>query len=444
MTRPFRNLAAILVTVGTATSVPLTALADGVPPDFAGRYIAAISDGDMRAYAYTDGALGPDRGADELAVIDLAAGGAVARIEAPNTVINPVFSIAATPDGQTVFVAETVEGRGPNDSSIRDLRSGTMLRAYDVTDVGAPRLAATVEIGNRPLGVSVSPDGRALVLATKTQGDPLAFVSWDGERFGNVRRFAFEDLSAMPELPDGGLLPHHAEWHPSLDLVAVTFNLRNQVRFFRVDRDETGTVDDLTQIGNVVTTTKWPMSGKFSRDGRFFVTNDLKWGPDVEGFYVNAPGSTLTSIRLGDEDAAEPQHIIVGGATLPRHAESIAFSNAGTLIATVNIGQTWIEPGEPGHSLSSLSLVGFDLETGGLTHLGDWPMDGILPEGVAFDAADAWVVAGIYEYDGPEPRASGLEFWRVHRVPGEPARLVPSDHRVATGPGAHSLIVIND
>ncbi|MEM8812136.1 MAG: hypothetical protein AAGF59_05915 [Pseudomonadota bacterium] len=438
-------VSALTAACAMALVVDTQATAQTAPPDFQGRYIAAISDGDMRAYAYIDGLLGEDRGPDELAIVPLISGNATptARIEVPNTVINPVYSIAATPNGNTIFVAETVEGRKPGDTRIGDLASGSMLRAVDVSDPSAPKVIGEIAVGARPLGVSVSPDGRTLVIATKNAGDPLAFVAWTGKGFGEVRRFAFDDLTEMPELPDRGMLPHHAEWHPSDNLVAVTFNLRNQVRFYRVERGEDGLPSTIAQWGNAVTTTKWPMSGKFSRDGRHFVTNDLKWGPDVEGFYVNAPGSSLTSIRLADPDQSDPRHIIVGGADLPRHAESIAFSNGGDLIATVNIGQTWFPPYAPGHSLSSLSLIGFDPNTGFLTPFGDWAMEGILPEGIAFDASDAWVVAGIFEYDGPEPRTSGLQFWQVHRVPGADPGLAPSGFRVETGPGAHSLIVVN-
>lgn len=109
-----------------------------------------------------------------------------------------------------------------------------------------------------------------------------------------------------------------------------------------------------------------------------------------------------------------------------------------------NVGQTWLQETEPGHSLSSLTLVAFDATSGQMRHIGDWQMDGILPEGVAFDAAGKWVVAGVFEYVGPEPRKSALEFWRVHRVPGEDPALVPSLYHVETGPGAHSLIVVDD
>ncbi|GFE66815.1 YncE family protein [Litoreibacter roseus] len=440
------------------TRFPLTASIAGAilalpayaqqPPDFEGRYIAAISDGDMRAYAYIDGQIGEKRGSDELALIGLplVATEPTGRIEVSNSVINPVYSIAHSLDGNTIFVAETATPQEEADVTIRDLQPGTTLRAIDVSDLSAPRVIDEVEVGNRPLGVSVSPDGRTLVLATKTRGSPLTFVTFSDGQFGEAQQFPLQNVSEMPELFDGGQLPHHAEWHPTEDVVAVTLNLRNQVQFYRVDRTENGSVSGISQWGNSVATNKWPMSGKFSRDGRHFVTNDLGWGPDLgpdrNGTY--APPSTLTSIRLAGPEDAEPRHFSMGGVSVPQHAESIAFSNDGTMIVTLNLGQTWIPEGEPGHSLSSLTLVEFDAVTGLMEHAGDWEMLGILPEGVAFDASDRYVVAGIFEYEGPEPRASALEFWRVQRDVGEAPRLVPTGYAVETGPGAHSLVVVNN
>lgn len=87
-------------------------------------------------------------------------------------------------------------------------------------------------------------------------------------------------------------------------------------------------------------TAKWPMSGKSSRDCRFFVTNYLQWGPEVRDFHLNAPPSQLTSFELAALNSVEPRHFVVGGPSLPCQAESIGFSNAGVLIASVNTGQT--------------------------------------------------------------------------------------------------------
>ncbi len=421
----------------------LAAAAETPPPDLQGRYIAALSDGDMRAYAYIDGQLGVPRGPDQLTVATLPLGQRPpATAEVSNSVINPVYSIAASPDGGTLFVAETRLPRDADDRTMLDLGNGTTLRAIRVSDDGTLDVIAQVEVGIQPQGVSVSPDGRTLVLATKTPGSPLSFVSFADGAFGPVVQKPIPDITPMPELLDRGLLPHHAEWHPSQDLIAVTFNFRGQVRFYQVTRDTDGRVTGIGQWGNAVQTSKWPMSGKFSRDGRFFISNDLQWGADVRGFYVNAPNSQLTAIELAAAGSEQPRHWVVGGIALPRHAESLAFSNAGDLIATVNIGQTWLAPGQTGHSRSTLSLIAFDAQTGQMTLADERAFDAILPEGVDFDASDRYIVVGAYEYDGPEPRESALEIWRVGRT-GDAPSLSDTGHRIPTGPGAHSLLVVD-
>ncbi|MGF1524016.1 MAG: YncE family protein [Leptolyngbyaceae cyanobacterium] len=416
------------------------------PPNFQGRYIAAISDADMRAYAYIDGQLGEPRGTDQLSLVTLplpSAPALTSSIEVSNSVINPVYSLIASQDGNTIFVAETKEPREPEDQLLSDLDLGTTLRAVDVSDPTNPRVIAEVEVGIDPQGVDLDASGTTLALATKDPDAPLTFVTFTDGRFGEPTRLPMQGFAPVAELPDQGMLPHHVEWHPTADVIAVNANFRGQVQFFRVVRDADGGVADLVPWGNRVVTSKWPMSGKFSRDGRFYVTNDLQWGPDVRLFYENAPPSQLTVIELAPLDAGdEAQHFVVGGVSLPRHAESIAFSNDGTLIATSNIGQFWLAPDEVGYSQSSLSLVQFDPVAGQVTHLGDWAFDGILPEGIEFDASDQYVVAGVFEYETPEPRQGALEFWHVLRD-GETPSLERTDYVIETGPGAHSLIVVN-
>ncbi|MEO1403330.1 MAG: beta-propeller fold lactonase family protein [Cyanobacteria bacterium J06635_1] len=442
-----KRLAAVLAGLAAVLALACTQQAQAqLPLDFQGRYIAAISDADMRAYAYIDGQLGEPRGTDQLSLVTLPLPDTPAltgSIEVSNSVINPVYSLVASQDGNTIFVAETKEQREPEDQVISDLDLGTILRAVDVSDPTALRVIAEVEVGIDPQGVSLDTSGTTLALATKDPEAPLTFVTFSNGRFGEPVQLPMRGFSPVAELPDDGLLPHHVEWHPTADVIAVNANFRGQVQFFRIIRDANGGVSDIAPWGNRIVTSKWPMSGKFSRDGLFYVTNDLQWGPDVRGFYVNAPPSQLTVIELAPlYQIDEAQHFVVAGVALPRHAESIAFSNDGTLIATSNIGQTWLSPDEPGYSQSSLSLVQFDPTTGQMTHVSDWLFDGILPEGIAFDASDQYVVAGVFEYETPEPRSGALEFWRVNRDAEAPA-LEQTDYVIETGPGAHSLIVVN-
>lgn len=297
MYRCFNVIMATAVLVVPGWGVPAKADTTLLPEGFEGRYIAAISDGDICAYAYIDGELGVPRGPDQLTVVPLGGAGSDPQaIEVSNSVINPVYSIAASPDGATIFVAETRLPQDDDDTMLWDLGAGTTLRAIYFGAEGALAVIDEVEVGTEPQGVLVSPDGRTLMLATKTPQMPLSFVTLENGTFGDLRQFELEGVTPMPELLDQGLLPHHAEWYPTEDLVAVTFNFRGQVRFYDVTRDDAGDVSGIRQWGNAVQTSKWPMSGKFSANGQFFVTNDLQWGADVQGFYLNAPPSQLTSI----------------------------------------------------------------------------------------------------------------------------------------------------
>ncbi|MEM6521993.1 MAG: hypothetical protein AAF722_21985, partial [Cyanobacteria bacterium P01_C01_bin.70] len=352
-----KRLSVVLIGVITTwVLVSIQQVQAQTPPDFQGRYIAAISDADMRAYAYIDGQLGAPRGTDQLSLVTLPlppTPALTSSIAVSNSVINPVYSLVASQDGNTIFVAETKEQREPEDQLIGDLNPGTTLRAINVSEPANPRVVAEVEVGIDPQGVSLDASGSTLALATKDPDTPLTFVTFTDGRFGEPVQLTMRGFSPMAELPDRGMLPHHVEWHPTADVIAVNANFRGQVQFFRVVRDARGGVSDVVPWGNRVVTSKWPMSGKFSRDGRFYVTNDLQWGPDVRGFYVNAPPSQLTVIELAPLEAeAAAQHFVVGGVSLPRHAESIAFANDGTLIATNNIGQTWLAPETPGYSQS--------------------------------------------------------------------------------------------
>lgn len=78
----------------------------------------------MRAYAYIDGQIGEKRGPADLALIalPLVATEPTSRIEASNSVINPVYSVAHSPKGNTVFVAGTAAPQEEADLTIRDLQ----------------------------------------------------------------------------------------------------------------------------------------------------------------------------------------------------------------------------------------------------------------------------------------------------------------------------------
>ncbi|MEM9769467.1 MAG: hypothetical protein AAF892_16520, partial [Cyanobacteria bacterium P01_D01_bin.71] len=139
-----KRLSVVLIGVITTwVLVSIQQVQAQTPPDFQGRYIAAISDADMRAYAYIDGQLGAPRGTDQLSLVTLPlppTPALTSSIAVSNSVINPVYSLVASQDGNTIFVAETKEQREPEDQLIGDLNPGTTLRAINVSEPANPRV----------------------------------------------------------------------------------------------------------------------------------------------------------------------------------------------------------------------------------------------------------------------------------------------------------------
>lgn len=67
-------------------------------------------------------------------------------------------------------------------------------------------------------------------------------------------------------------------------------------------------------------------------------------------------------------------------------SEGLAISPDGTMISTINMRNTSFPPKVPRFQReASLTLLGMDPETGIVQKLSDRPLDGVLPEGGAFD-----------------------------------------------------------
>jgi 6-phosphogluconolactonase (cycloisomerase 2 family) len=87
---------------------------------------------------------------------------------------------------------------------------------------------------------------------------------------------------------------------------------------------------------------------------------------------------------------------------------------------------------------ATVSLFRFDGTSGQVTKVGDFPFEGVLPEGITFDATGEHVIVATFEYlDSPKPRG-GLDIWHVDR---EPNLRLQYTGRIAVPHGAHQVIV---
>lgn len=76
--------------------------------------------------------------------------------------------------------------------------------------------------------------------------------------------------------------------------------------------------------------------------------------------------------------------------------------------------------------------------TGQLTKINDYPFEGILPEGAAFDAISNTLAVAVYDYFTPKPEG-GIELWRVVEKPTP--ELQGTGYIVDVGRGVHQVLV---
>lgn len=410
---------------------------------FKGRALVGVSDADMVASAYVNGKLGPREGRDSLFVIPL---GAQPRdlkaVEQPatNSVAGPPAAVAVTPDNRFAFVAETFGPRpegAPETQTFKDLPVGSQITVFDIADPAKPRQVQALTLPKRPTSVSVNPGGNLLAVTLHPQGgggeNPLLLIPFSNGKLG-------EPIApAIPGWTKGNHLMN-AEWHPAGPILALADTTAEQVRFVEVAGSE------LKAWGNIVSTEKETYMLKFSPDGRHLIANALYWGPDVEGQWNEAPRGSVYVIRLeaGKMADGSVRHALVSRAMTSVSPEGLAISPNGRWVVTTNLERSYLPWDDKRLTpYSSLSLFAFDAESGQLSHKGDFPYDGILPEAAAFDASSTALAVVTYDHFDETKPGGSVDFWRLSGDPLDPDSvvLVKSSHSVPVTRGAHSMVL---
>ncbi len=411
--------------------------------------IAVISDGDFVGQTYATGRLAPREAGhrDLLTVLSIANGRiTTGTLPVSNSVTAAPEILAITRDGRTAFITERLGERPKEGETLRDLPPGRRLFAVDLSNKSAPRLADTAEIAAFPDGLSLSPDGsRIAVVSNAPEASFVQIVPYANGRFGPVTRFDLAEggITGTAAGPRGGVLATNVHWHPSGRFIAVNITTQNRVAFFEVAGTDANPV--LRAWGNAVEVGADPFVGRFTPDGRFYLTSN--WGrnfaaTDFEGRMPKTP-STISVVRLADptKTGQAAIHERIGGAATDLSAEGIAISPDGRLVATVNMrGTAFPATSQRFQREATVTLLSFDPASGVIAKLADYPFEGVLPEGGTFDLTGDHFLATVFHGhdDAGREAGAGLEVFRV--VKGATASLerlgrIPLPH------GAHHVDV---
>lgn len=443
MNRVLPTLAMVMTMTGALAQTPATRVA---PLDFQGRALVVVSDADMLASAYVDGRLGPIDDTDALAVIALGDHPrefVAARTAASNSVAGPPVAVAVTPDGHHAILVETFGPRPADreDATFADLPFGKRVQVIDLSDLDHPRVVQVVDGPLRPDSVSISADGSLVAIAVHPACDgtrtPLLLYPFADGRLGTPV------APAIPGWRPGERLIH-AEFHPTLPVLALVNETRAELSFVRLESDGAGR--SLRAWGNAVRIEKSPYMVRFTPDGRHAITNAVYWGADVQGTWIEAPRGSVVSVRVDARKAKDgsPLHALVSRSMTGVSPEGLAISPDGTLVVTTNLERSYLPFDDPRQTFfSSLTLLRLEPRTGTLTRVGDFASDGILPESAAFDASGRFLAVSTFDhYDGR--RRGSVDFWRIARDPLDPERLelVKTGHSVPVTRGAHSMVLV--
>lgn len=422
-----------------ASSLPSATAVSDTARDLDLGPLVTVADGEHLASTYGDNVLSAasDGVRDLLSTVRVEDGRAVtAEVEVSNSVAAPPEVVDVSPDGDTAYVVKRLGQRSAGDTTVAQLTPGTRLTEVDLSDPASPAVRGHATVSPRPEGLDVSPAGDLVaVVSNSDAGSIIELVPTGPDGLGEQTRPQRFDLSTLGVTEKSGDLVTAVQWHPSGRYVAVNVTSRNRVAFLQVRRGAGGK-QTLQLRGAPVTTGSDPFVGRFTPDGRYYLT--ANWGRDLgagdlSGRLPDVP-SQVGVIRLGSATAT---HEALGAVDTDVSSEGIAISPDGTLVATVNMRGSLLPAGSPGYTdRASVSLLRLDPADGGLVRVANVALDGVLPEGGTFDSTGRYFVATVFSGRAGSDAGPGLQ---VYRVDDGGTGLTPVS-RIELSHGVHHVV----
>ena len=404
-----------------------------LPADFGGSYLLALSDTDTLASAYVDDQIGPPIEArDALTIVRLGDSPMVSALEVSNSVWAPP-TMAVSPDGSTAYILEIREQREAGDESFEeDLALSTRMSVVDISDPQRPSVVEVVDLGGfAGHYIDINARGDTLAITNWAEDAQLILVSVSGTEVDEPQRFS---LGIQAEFA----FPNTVEWHPDDTTLGVVVGPLNLAAFFSVSTS-TGGRFQVDRVGDPVPVGLFPFTAFWSRDGSAFITADMNWNiPLGVTDFNNSSGSF--SVILPDLDGAGGvSHQVIPGPAVPANPEGLAVSPDGSLLVSVNLERSHL-PDNP--SQASLSLLSFEESSGRLAWRGDYPVDGVLPEGIVFDTSGRYIAVAVFDGFNEQAGAGRVEVWQVAQDDEGGMSLEITDFGLPLPRGAHTLALI--
>ncbi len=406
------------------------AAAQTSPITFNARGMVAVSDADMAASAFIDGKLLRENAVkDKLTSIKfpLQRGGKTFEsIIVSNSALTYSKSIAVPKTGGLAYVLDArvspADDVAEYKDAMKEFPEGQKLTVVDIVNPAAPKTKFAFAVGKNPTAIDINKN--ELMVATSEAGKELVFLEVNDD--GKPTR-----LAHLPAQLDSTRIID-LSFHPNGNYLAVTLDQTKEVGLYRIVRDA-GKLKNIEMVGKPFKAGDNPATGKFSADGKYYFVLDTK------GAVGKATGEgELMVIQFSLDGSAE--HKVVSKTPVGLNPGAFAVNPEGTMIVTANVGksaQPWTEANAGGGSSLTLLKVGAD---GAMTKVADYPVEGIMPQSIAFDKDGSNLAVAIYEYLDFGNRTGGIEFWSVNK--GDSPTLTKQPGKISVERGCHTIRVI--
>lgn len=379
-----------LLGLGAAYIVALTGTATA--------QIMIIGNDEKASFASGTASVNPP-GHDTLTVVDMSKPAAlriVATIPLDNSVIGPPTNLAITPDRSLALVANSVNGVEKDGKPA--VASDDRMFVIDLK-ANPPKVVATVNLGKRPSGMAIAPNGK-LALVTNRDDGTISVVTINGSEVKVADTVKVgeptDSVSGVAISPDG-------------KRVLATKPAANKIALLTLDGDK------LTYDKRDLPVGIFPYNVAIAPNGKLALTADNGNGGGSDG---NA--DTVSVIDLEANPVRVIDHVTVGDSP-----EGLAISPKGNLAVAIeargsNVAKTnWFY--HQGGAVTVLQIDGKKVTRTGEVNVGG------LPEGAVFSADGSYLYVGnfidkdvsVLRVNGTRLTDTGQRF----KLPGQPASM---------------------
>jgi len=352
-----------------------------------------LSGNDNRA-RLADGQLKIDpTGEQSVSIIDISSYGPRVRATVPvlNSIFGPPTNLQVTPDDKLALVAEAVVLNEDNSKFV----PSDKLHVIDL-EASPPKVIDTVQVGLQPSGLSISPNGKLVLVANRGETS-VSVLSIDGKKVSMLGKVDTKEQVA------------HVVFFPDGKRALIAKSSSNKVSFLSVD----GT--NVTYTGPDITVGWYPYNADITPDGKLALVANTGANGRSDGHE--------DSISVIDVEANPPR--IIDVVTAGDAPEGIAISPTGQLAVTGNLCGSDQGPDAWWYRKKGC-IVTFGIQGKKLTRLQEITVGGV-PEALAFSPDGRWLlVANLLDSDVAVFRVSGTQLSETGAriaLPGHPGSM---------------------